>query len=145
MNAADLSVLNKSLVGQEFERSVSGSIEADQIIGYARASGETDPKYLEDGPDLVAPPTFPITLRRERWVPEGIPAGLMYRGMDAGKDIEFGVPVRVGDTLRGVGSVHDVYEKTGRTGRLVFLVLRQVITNQRDEMVAVVDQKMMFR
>jgi hypothetical protein len=41
--------------------------------------------------------------------------------------------------------VHDVYEKTGRSGTMVFIVFRTAVTNQRGEMVAVVDQKMMFR
>jgi hypothetical protein len=41
--------------------------------------------------------------------------------------------------------VHDVYEKTGRSGTMVFIVFRTTLTNQRGEMVAVVDQKMMSR
>jgi len=41
--------------------------------------------------------------------------------------------------------VHDIYEKTGRTGSMNFIVLRTVVTNQRGESVATIDQKMMFR
>ncbi len=137
--------IDRSLLGREFERSVSQPITAAQIIRYARACGETDPRYVEEGPDLIATRTFPITLRREKYVPEGIPRDLMYRGMDAGKDVELGAAVRVGDVLTAVGTLHDVYDKTGRTGKLRFLVLRMVVVNQRDEMVAIVDQKMMFR
>ncbi len=143
--AEPLPEIDERLIGQEFERSSSKPITAEQIIRYARACGETDPRYVEDGPGLLAAPTFPVTLRREKFVPEGIPLEIMYRGMDAGKDIELGVPVRVGDVLTGIGEVHDVYDKTGRSGNLRFLVLRMVIRNQRDEMVAVIDQKMMFR
>jgi hypothetical protein len=41
--------------------------------------------------------------------------------------------------------VHDIYEKTGRSGTMHFIVLRASITNQRGETVATIDQKMMFR
>ena len=34
-------------------------------------------------------------------------------GFDAGKDIEFGEPVRPGDVLTFSAKLHDVYEKTG--------------------------------
>ena len=143
--AEPLPEIDRALIGREFERSVSRPVTAAQMIRYARACGETAPRYVEEGPHLVATRTFPITLRREKYVPDGIPMDLMYRGMDAGKDIEFGAEVRAGDVLTAVGSLHDVYDKTGRSGKLRFLVLRMVVTNQRDEMVAVVDQKMMFR
>jgi 3-methylfumaryl-CoA hydratase len=64
---------------------------------------------------------------------------------DAGKDIDFGVPIRVGDVLTAVSTVHDLYEKTGRSGSMAFVVLRTVVTNQRDERVVTIDQKMMFK
>ena len=53
--------------------------------------------------------------------------------------------MRVGDVLTAVSTVHDIYEKTGRSGSMYFIVLRTVVTNQRHEQVAIIDQKMMFR
>ncbi len=143
--ADPLADIDRALLGQVFEQSISKPVTAEQMIRYAQACGETDPRYLEDGPDLVANPTFAVTLRREKFVPEGVPRDLIYRGMDAGKDVEIGVHVRPGDVLTGVSTLHDIYEKTGRSGKLTFLVLRLVVENQRGEMVAVIDQKMMFR
>ena len=137
--------IDRDLIGREFDRSRSKPVTAEQMIRYAKASGETDPRYTEDGPDLVGAPTFPITIRRETYLPKELPIEIMRRGMDAGKEVQLGVAVRVGDVLTGVGSMHDVYDKTGRSGKLRFLVLRMVLTNQRDEMVAVIDQKLMFR
>ena len=64
-------------------------------------------------------------------------------GFDAGKDIEFGAAIHPGDVLRIRSTVHDIYEKTGRSGTMVFLVLRTEIHNQRGEQVAIVDQRMM--
>ncbi len=143
--ADPLADLDRDLLGQVFEQSISKPVTAEQMIQYARACGETDSRYIEDGPDLTATPTFSLTLRRERFVPEGVPRDLLFRGMDAGKDVEIGASVRPGDVLTGVSTLHEIYEKTGRSGKLTFLVMRLVVTNQRDEMVAVIDQKLMFR
>jgi 3-methylfumaryl-CoA hydratase len=64
---------------------------------------------------------------------------------DAGKDIELGVPIRPGDVIRIVSTLHEVYEKTGRTGSMIFVVVRFRLTNQRDETVAVVDNRFMYK
>jgi len=107
------------------------------------ATGETQPP-ANAGDELIAPPTFVVRLRGRRFMPSNLPKELRI-GLDAGKDIEFGVPVRVGDVLTASSTVHDIFEKTGRTGTMKFLVLRTVVTNQREQQVAVMDQKMMFR
>jgi hypothetical protein len=130
---------DRSIIGSEFDRTVFAPVTKEAIVEYARTSGEPAPD------DVTAPPTFVLRLRGHRWMPENLPKNLGRAGFDAGKDIEFGAPVRVGDVLTAVSMVHDIYEKTGRTGSMAFVVLRTLVTNQRDESVAVIDQKMMFR
>src|SRR5207249_7547602 len=66
-------------------------------------------------------------------------------GFDAGKDIQLGEPIRPGDTIEVCSTVHEVYEKTGRTGSMIFVVIRYTLTNQRRETVAVVDNRFMHR
>ena len=66
-------------------------------------------------------------------------------GFDAGKDIELGVPVRPGDAITVSSTAHDLYEKTGRSGSMYFVVIRFTMTNQRGETVAVVDNRFMHR
>ncbi len=129
---------DRSIIGSEFDRTVFAPVTQDAIQDYVAASGEPAAN------DVTAPPTFVVRLRGHRWMPENMP-NLGRTGFDAGKDIDFGVPVRVGDVLTAVSTVHDIYEKTGRTGNMAFVVLRTVVSNQRDEEVAVIDQKMMFR
>ena len=129
---------DRSILGTEFDRTAFAPISAEEIRVYAAASGEPCP-----APD-VAPPTFVLRQRGDRFMPANI-AKLGRVGFDAGKDIEFGVPVRVGDVLTAVSTVHDIYEKTGRSGSMGFLILRTELTNQHGERVAVIDQKMMFR
>jgi acyl dehydratase len=144
--------LDPSVIGREFDRTEFGPITAEQIIRYARACGETDPIYTDEaaaaaGPHggLVGSPTFPVTVRREIFLPKEVPDSFGYEGFDAGKDIDIGVPVRPGDVLTSSTTIHETYEKTGRSGSMVFLVLRTVVTNQKNELVATMDQRMMFR
>jgi len=144
--------LDRALIGEEFDRVVSPPVAAAEIIRFARAYGETDPSYTDEeaarrGPHggLIAPPLFAVGLRRERFMPASIPTKVIYRGMDAGKDVEVGVPIRPGDVLTSVATVHDIYEKTGRSGAMMFLVFRTVVTNQRGETAAIIDQRMLFK
>jgi hypothetical protein len=39
----------------------------------------------------------------------------------------------------------ETYEKTGRTGTMIFAVVRSTLTNQKGEVVAYVDHRMMNR
>jgi acyl dehydratase len=142
--------IDRGLLGREFDRAEYGPVTAEELIAYARKLGETEPAYVDEtaarrGPDagLVAHPSFVVKLRGDRALPEFVVRQMRSGGFDAGKDIEFGVPIRPGDTLSVRSSVHDVYEKTGRSGRMVFLVLRTEVHNQRRELVAIVDQRMM--
>jgi hypothetical protein len=47
--------------------------------------------------------------------------------------------------VRVATSVHEIYEKTGRTGTMTFVVVRFAMTNQRGEHVATIDNRMMYR
>ena len=136
---------DKNIIGSEFDHAVFPPITGAQIREYAQAAGETNPRYTTaNDSDLVAPSTFVVSLRGKHFMPANMP-NLGRNGFDAGKDIDFGAPVRVGDVLTASSTVHDIYEKTGRTGSMNFIVLRTVVTNQRGESVATIDQKMMFR
>ena len=129
---------DRSIIGSEFDRTVLDPVTPEEIAEYIEVSGEPS---RDAG---VAPPTFVVRLRGRRFMPSNMP-NLGRSGFDAGNDIEFGVPIRAGDVLTSISTVHDIYEKTGRTGSMAFIVLRTVLTNQRAEQVAVIDQKMMFR
>jgi acyl dehydratase len=137
--------IDRGLLGREFDRADYGPVTAAELVSYARALGETDPAYLDaSAPErLIAHPSFVVKLRGDRVLPEFVTRQMRVGGFDAGKDIEFGAPIRPGDLLSVRSTVHDVYEKTGRSGNMVFLVLRSEIHNQRGEMVAIVDQRMM--
>ena len=56
-----------------------------------------------------------------------LPPVPLPRRMWAGSQFEFHKPLRVGDKLTRVSTIHDVTEKRGRTGTLVFVKVRHEI------------------
>jgi len=135
--------IDPSVLDKEFDSSTSAPITAEDIHEYAASLGETHPAYF--GPAPIAPPTFCVRFRGQRFFHPAIPPEAFARGFDAGKDIQFGEPIRAGDVIHMSSVLHEVYEKTGRTGSMVFIVSRQSMTNQRGEMVAVIDSRFMLR
>jgi hypothetical protein len=138
--------LDPAIIGKEFDRSEYGPIPAGELIAFAQALGETDPVYVEPGPELVAHPMYPVRFRGRRFYPENLPSNIdIHTGFDAGKDVALGVPIRAGDTITVCCTLHEIYEKTGRSGTMVFVVIRFTLTNQRGETVATVDNRFMHR
>ena len=63
----------------------------------------------------------------------------------AGIDMELETPIRAGDIISTSTEVKETYEKTGRSGTMLFTVIRSTLTNQRGEVVARIDYRMMSR
>ena len=136
----------RQIVGKEFDHATHGPVTTEELIEFARALGETHTEYTEPGPGLIGHPTYCVRYKGRKFYPENLPKVVNVRaGFDAGKDIELGVPVRPGDMIEVRATLHDIYEKTGRSGTMVFIVFRTTVMNQDGQMVAIVDQKMMFR
>lgn len=143
----------------EFDRSVLGveievgeaSIAKEQILAFCAAVGETNPLFADEaaaakGPNggLVAPPIFYSVIPMTRQGPDPkVKFGTTV--LNAGQHCDFFAPIRPGDTIKATTAVSDVYEKTGRSGRMVFVVRRTTYTNQSGEQVAVVHQSMVHR
>ena len=137
--------LDPATLGKEFDRAAYGPITADELIAFATALG-ADPAYTTPGPDLIGHPTFCVSFKGHKFFPDTLPRSLLTRmSFDAGKDIELGEPIRPGDTVTISSSLHDVYEKTGRSGTMTFLVVRVTLTNQRGDLLANVDNRLMYR
>jgi 3-hydroxybutyryl-CoA dehydratase len=142
----------RSVIDQEYDRHTYEPITAEELVGYARTLGVTDPIYLDEeaarsGPygGLVAFPTYVVKLRGGTHMPEVVAREMNVGGFDAGKDIDFHAPIRPGDVITATSRIVDLYEKTGRSGSMWFVVYRQELRNQRGELVANVDSRMMQR
>lgn len=133
--------IDKSWIGKEFDLA-EFSVKLDDILEFARAVGETEPRFTDpNDPDFQAPPTFTAKFVSRRILPKAFPH-IGARGFDAGKSVNLHRPVRPGDTLTAHSRIADIYEKTGRSGPMVFIVHRMEFENQNGELVSVVDWRM---
>lgn len=140
-----------ALIGRVFETTDPVAVSADEIRAFTSAIGETNPLHTDEaaakaGPygGLTAPPSFAVSFRNGRHFFEHVPR-FGKAGFDAGKDIEFVAPIRPGDSITLSSHVKEIYEKTGRSGSMVFVVIRSTLTNQRSEVVAHIDHRFMNR
>ncbi len=140
-----------AIIGRVFETTDPVPVDAEMIRKFTETIGDTNPNHVdleaaEHGPHggLVAPPSFAVTFRNGRQFFEHVPR-FGKAGFDAGKDVEFVAPIRPGDAITLSSHVKEIYEKTGRSGSMVFVVIRSTLTNQKGETVAHVDHRFMNR
>ena len=140
----DIKALRERFLGREFDE-VTFLIDGARFAEYAKVCGETAPRYTDPADaDFQAPPTFVSTLVGGRSMPPDFP-NLGGMGMDAGKAVEWKAPVRAGATLTGRSHLHDIYTKTGRSGRMVFLVTRMELRDEAGNHVANADTRTVIR
>ena len=140
----DILALRERFLNREFDE-VTFAIDGARFAEYAKVCGETAPRFTDpNDPDFQAPPTFVSTLVGRRNMPPDFP-NLGGMGMDAGKAVEWKAPVRAGATLTGRSHLHDIYAKTGRSGRMVFLVTRMELYDEDGAHVANADTRTVIR
>ncbi len=140
----DIAAIKAAHVGFEFDESTH-PIKAEKILAFAKACGEKESRFIDpDDADFQAAPSYTTSFHGGRTLPEGFPADTR-RSFDAGKCCEVYGPIRVGDTITGRSHIHDIYEKTGRSGPMMFVVHRMEFRNQRDEPVSIVDWRLVMR
>jgi len=137
--------INTSVKGKEYPP-YAVTVERGKIKEFARAIGDLSPLYLDDavakaGPwgDIIAPPTFPVTFRDE-----GADTGVLLRdlGVDIGRilhgeqEFEHFKPIRPGQTYLCRGRIADIYEKSGKSGPMAFVIRETTVTDADNEIVA---------
>jgi len=139
-----------SWIGKEFDR-YAYNVTKEEIVEFAQSVGETNPLYTDEAyakttpyGSIIAPPTFCVVFRSHAMLPD-LKLSYGKRGFDGGKECVFLAPIRPGDTITGVDRIVQVYEKTGRSGSMIFIVRESELTNQRGEKVAVVRQSLIRR
>lgn len=138
----DLDKVKADWVGKEFQHA-SFSIDPQRMLDWAEACGETDPRFVDPShPDFQAHPTFPACLNSGPILPKDFPELGNGRGIDGGKSVEVHAPIRPGDELTGHSLIADIYDKTGRSGTMIFIVHRMNFVNQAGTPVATVDWRM---
>ncbi len=142
--------LDDSVIGEEVH---VGSLEITlaSIANYCEALEETNPLYTNpewaehDGPygGIVAPPGILNTARLRPGPDPQVRFG--DQQFLAGSRLETFAPIRPGDTVDAFTQVKEVYEKTGRSGRMVFIVRRTRYANQKGIDVAATENSLVMR
>jgi hypothetical protein len=140
----DVKALKQEWCGWEFD-SVDFEIKAEPMTEFAIACGETQPRFIDpDDADFEAVPSYTSRFHGSRAMPEKFPIK-SHQSFDAGKSIEVLNPLHAGDTLTAKSEIYDIYEKTGRSGGMVFVVHRMKFSNQRGEPISIVDWRLVQR
>ncbi len=137
--------VNRGVIGREYPP-FSVTLERGKIKEFARTIGDLNPFYLDDEVgaasewgDIIAPPTFAVTFRDER---AGAGALLRDLGVDIARvlhgeqEVEIVRQLTPGETYLCRTKVVDIYEKTGKSGPMAFVVRETAITDRTNEIVA---------
>jgi acyl dehydratase len=133
------------LIGKTFEPMIL-EVEKGAIRRWADAIDDPNPLYrdLEYAKNskyggIVAPPGFtgwPVKGGLIEWMID-VMGPVMSAGypilVDGGIEYEFYIPIRAGDTLTAHGKVADIYEKAGRTGKMIFVIIEINFSNQNND------------
>jgi acyl dehydratase len=110
--------------------STEATVEAGHLKRFAEAIGDPNPRWLKE-----APPTFLVALSPAAYhLEEAEEYGKGW--LNGGNRFEYVEAVKVGDRITATGRVADVYEKTGSSGNLLFIIFETDYVNQDGRTVA---------
>lgn len=150
----------KEIVGKETTFTAPDPVGQAFIRQFALSVGDMNPHYVDQSfaekskyGGIIAPPTMVCETMyyHDGSVDEaGGPANrftLVSMGTEirGGNDYTFHQPMRPDDVLTARWKAKEVYEKQGRTGRLLFLVYEIRYTNQRGELLATNDEHIVYQ
>ncbi|MDD5288487.1 MAG: MaoC family dehydratase N-terminal domain-containing protein [Dehalococcoidales bacterium] len=135
----------KKLIGVESEPSVF-EIEKEPIRRWADAIGDANLLYHDEAyakkcgyRSIIAPPgfmanyAFPVKHGAGVKLP---PVGDKVRGLNGGNEFEFLKPIQAGDTITETSKVINMYEREGKLGIMLFIIVEDTFKNQKGETVA---------
>lgn len=136
--------LRSKFLDLEFDRS-GFIIDAERSIAVANAYGEVRAEFTDPShPDLQACISILASLASGKRLPIDFPS-LGGISMDGGKAVTCIKPVRLGIQLTGRTHLHDIYAKSGRSGRMIFLVSRLQLYDDAGTHLATTDSRQVIR
>jgi acyl dehydratase len=110
--------------------SATATVEAGHLKRFAEAIGDRNPRWLAETPPTFLVALTPVSVH----LAEAEEYGKGW--LNGGNRFEYMEPVRVGDRITAVGKIADVYEKSGSSGSLLFILFETEYTNQHGRTVA---------
>ena len=133
----------RSAIGRKSKTKIL-DVEKGHIRKFAEAVGDSNPLWHDElhasksrYGAIIAPPTFLQNQALNEFVDElkALECPLS-KFLNGGREIEFYRPMIPGDTITSEAKLVDLYEKQGKQGKLLFMVVEITFTNQRGELVA---------
>ncbi len=140
----DVEALRKQFLNVVFDE-YELTLDAQKLADYAASCGETAAKFTDPAdPDFQAPPTIASSFQPKKRYPDGFPTfkGL---GMDAGKAVAPDKPMRPNVPITARTHMHDIYTKSGRSGRMVFFVNRMEFSDPQGTYLGSADTSIVIR
>ena len=109
---------------------VSAPVEAGHLKRFVDAIGDPNPRWLNQAPPTFLVALVPVSMH----LPEAEEYGKGW--LNGGNRFEHMESVMVGDRITATGRVVDVYEKTGSSGSMLFIIFETEYVNQRGRTVA---------
>ncbi|MFC1908942.1 MaoC family dehydratase N-terminal domain-containing protein [Chloroflexota bacterium] len=133
----------RNMVGVEAEPEVL-NVEKGHIRRFAEAVGDPNPLWQDEAyagksryGSIIGPPMFLQDEGKnkiaDRLMEKISPAGFLNGGVE----VEFYKPMIPGDIITTRAKLTDLYEKQGKSGKLIFMVIEVTFTNQRGELVSI--------
>ena len=139
----------RHVIGKEFHRTQQ-HITREMLFEYAQIMGTTYGPYIDAAAarahgyrDLIAMPTFIVADAAMPLIPPEIP--FTGGGLNAGYECTFYSEIYPGDTLTYSTCIADIYDKTGRSGTLQFILRETTVTNQDGSQVALIRNPFILR
>ncbi|HET9783156.1 MAG TPA: MaoC family dehydratase N-terminal domain-containing protein [Candidatus Dormibacteraeota bacterium] len=109
---------------------VTATVEAGHVRRFAEAIGDDNPRWQKE-----APPTFLVALAgASMHLDDAEDFGKGW--LNGGNRFEYFAPVMVGDEITARSHVADVYDKSGSSGEMLFIVFETQYVNQHGQLVA---------
>ena len=149
----------RAMIGKESSPRIIGEVYQRDIRRFAVATNDTNRLYFDEEyakksgyGGIIAPPSFIFTffydqghgpdaeISEDGLVRSGDGDELrislsVKRVMGAGSELEFFQPLRPGDVISAKRKILDIYEREGKSGKIVFIIRETTYTNQRGEVV----------
>jgi MaoC dehydratase-like protein len=109
---------------------VHATVEAGHLKRFAEAIGDPNPRWLQEAPPTFLVALAPVSLH----LAEAEEYGKGW--LNGGNRFEYFAPVKVGDRITATGRVKDVYEKSGSSGKMLFIVFEAEYVNEQGQTVA---------
>lgn len=134
----------KSMLGVEAEPEVF-EVEKGHIKRFAQAVGDPNPLWQDEKyacqsryGSIIAPPTFLQDEGTIKFADNLMEIVNPARGfLNGGMEVECYKPMRPGDIITTRAKLGDIYEKKGKMGKMLFMVVEVSYTNQQRELVAI--------